>query len=118
MNDSCRLLQAITVKPDSEEEEMILGKQDSDIKRNAELLEPVLENTKRRKTLGPSLDHDDSSSVMDNPVELNNTWILSMSVEDEIMKLLLEKKQHQCFKKGESIQQDDLKRRFLFVSEK
>ncbi|XP_015271905.1 PREDICTED: ligand-dependent nuclear receptor-interacting factor 1 [Gekko japonicus] len=67
-NDSCRLLQAITVKPESEEEEMVLGKQDSNMKRNAELPEPVLENAKRRKTLGPSLDHDNPSSVMDNLV--------------------------------------------------
>ncbi|XP_060087091.1 ligand-dependent nuclear receptor-interacting factor 1 [Heteronotia binoei] len=66
-NDSCKLLQAITVKSEPEEEEMILGKQESNIKRNTELPESMLENAKRRKTLGPSSDHDDSSSVMDNP---------------------------------------------------
>ncbi|XP_048354357.1 ligand-dependent nuclear receptor-interacting factor 1 isoform X2 [Sphaerodactylus townsendi] len=67
LNDSCQLLEAITVKPGPEEEEMVLGKQDLDIKRKAELPEPALETTKRRKTSSPSLDHDDCSSVMNNP---------------------------------------------------
>nr|XP_056701415.1 ligand-dependent nuclear receptor-interacting factor 1 [Euleptes europaea] len=67
MNDSCKMLQAITVKPGLEEEEMILGKQESSIRRKAELPEPELDSAKRKKTLGPSLAHDDSSSVTDNP---------------------------------------------------
>ncbi|XP_077192341.1 ligand-dependent nuclear receptor-interacting factor 1 [Paroedura picta] len=66
-NDSCKLLQAISVRPDSEEEEMILGEQESNIKRKIELPGAMSENSKRRRTLGPNLDCNDSSSVTDNP---------------------------------------------------
>ncbi|XP_054837923.1 ligand-dependent nuclear receptor-interacting factor 1 [Eublepharis macularius] len=66
MDDSCKFLQEVTVKTDPEEEEMIVGKQESNIKRNPKLPEPMIENAKRRKILGPSLARDDFSSVMDN----------------------------------------------------
>lgn len=45
----------------------ILGKQESNVKRKAELPEPMQENSKRKKTLGSSLDRDDSTLVTDNP---------------------------------------------------